>query len=219
MIKDVGVDLTSWFGHEPEPEPEPEHEGLIRRVWSHRTTKLAVLAVAAIVVVILIIGGIRLFAKSPGSTGTTATTVTGAASRPHRSHVAAPINAAQMTQYQGYADGLERANVAATREFIKAGSTPTASQVVLVVGAYRTAVNLYNYQLYFIRWPASLRTAIEADHAQLQTLASFLQAFSSVAPNGVPAWLSQLHNRAGTTEAADNVVREALGLPVSSSFP
>jgi hypothetical protein len=64
-----------------------------------------------------------------------------------------------------------------------------------------------------------LRTAIEADHAQLQTLASFLQAFSSVAPNGVPAWLSQLHNRAGTTEAADNVVREALGLPVSSSFP
>jgi hypothetical protein len=91
--------------------------------------------------------------------------------------------------------------------------------VVLVVGAYRTAVELYNYQLYFIHWPASMQTAIEADHAQLQALNSIMQAFPSVAPNGVPAWLSQLHNRAGSAEAADNVVREALGLPGSSSFP
>ena len=64
-----------------------------------------------------------------------------------------------------------------------------------------------------------MQTAIESDHAQLQALTSFLQAFSSVAPNGVPAWLSQLHNRGSTTEAADNVVRKALGLPASSSFP
>ena len=219
MIKDIGVDLTSWFGHEPEPEPEPEHEGLIRRMWSHRTTKWAVLTVAAILVVILIIGGIRLFAKSPGSTGTTATTATRAPFHPHRSPVAAPINAAEVTRYQRYAAGLQSANVAATRGFIKAGSTPTASQVVLVVGAYRTAVNVYNYELYLFRWPASMQTAIAADHAQLQALTSFLQAFSSVAPNGVPAWLSQLHNRASTTEAADNVVRGRLGLPTSSSFP
>jgi hypothetical protein len=179
---------------------------------------LAVLAVAAIAVVVLIIGGIRLFAKSPGSTGATATTVTHPVARPNR-RLVAPINASQMTQYRGYAEGFQSANVTATRGFIKAGSTPTASQVVLVVGAYRTAVSVYNYQLYFIRWPASMQTAIEADHGQLQALASFLQAFSSVAPDGVPAWLSQLHNRASTTEAADNVVRETLGLPASSSFP
>jgi hypothetical protein len=218
MIKDIGVDLTSWFAQEPDSEPEPEHESVFRRAWSHRTTKLAVLAVAVIAVVVLIIGGIRLFAKSPGSTGATATTVTHPTSRPDR-RLVAPINAAQFTQYQSYAEGLQSANVTATRGFIKAGSTPTASQVVLVVGAYRTAVNVYNYQLYFIRWPASMQIAIEADHGQLQALASFLQAFSSVAPDGVPAWLSQLHNRASTTEAADNVVRETLGLPASSSFP
>jgi hypothetical protein len=218
-IEDIGVDLTSWFEHQPEPEPKPEHEAVIRRAWSHRTTKLAVLAMAAIVVVILIVGGIRLFAKSPGSGGTTAATVTRPESRPHSNHVVAPIDAAQMTQYRGYAAGLQSANVAATRGFVHAGSTPTASQVVQVVGAYRTAVSLYNNQLSSIHWPASMQTAIETDHAQLQALTSFLQAFSSVAPNGVPAWLSQLHNRASTTEAADNVVREALGFPASSSFP
>jgi hypothetical protein len=219
MLEETGVDLTSWFGHQSEPEHEPEHEGLIRRVWSHRTTKLAVLAVATVVVVILIIGGIRLFAKSPGSAGTTATTVIHPQSRPHPNQVVAPINSAQMAQFRGYAAGLQSANVAATRGFIQAGSTPTASQVVLVVGAYRTAVNLYNYQLYLIHWPASMQTAIETDHAQLQALTSFLQAFSSVAPNGVPAWLSQLHNRASSTEAADNSVRQTLDLSASSSFP
>jgi hypothetical protein len=219
IIEETGADLTSWFGQQPEQEPEPEHEGLVRRVWSHRTTKLAVFAVAAVVVVILILGGIRLFAKSPTSAGTTATTVTRPASGSRRNHVVSPLNAAQMAQYQKYAAGLQSANVSATRGFIQAGSTPTPSQVVLVVGAYRTAVNLYNYQLYFLHWPASMQTAIVADHAQLQALASLLQAFPSVAPNGVPAWLSQLHNRASTAEAADNVVREALGLPASSSFP
>jgi hypothetical protein len=131
----------------------------------------------------------------------------------------APINSAQLARYEGYAASLQNANVATTRGFVQAGSTPTASQVVLVVGAYRTAVSRYNDELYFIRWPASMQSAIVGDHAQLQALTNFLQAFSSVAPNGVPAWLSQFHNRAGTAEAADNAVRRALGLPASSSFP
>jgi hypothetical protein len=109
--------------------------------------------------------------------------------------------------------------VAATRGFIHAGSTPTTSQVVLVVVAYRSAVNDYNFQLHFIQWPQSMQTAIENDHAQLQALYDFLQAFSSVAPNGVPAWLSRLNDRTSSTQAADNVVRKDLGLPASSSFP
>jgi hypothetical protein len=217
-LGDVAVDRTSWFGHEPEPEPEPD--GPIRRLWSHRTTKLAVLGLTAVVVVVLIIGGIRLFAKSPGSPGPSATTVTQPASRPvHHNHFVAPISAEQLTQYQRYAAALQNANLAAIRGFDRAGSTPTTAQVVLVVVAYRTAVNLYDFQLHFIQWPQSMQSAIEADHAQLQTLTSFLQAFSSVTPDGVPAWLTQLHNRTGFTQTADNVVRRDLGLPATSSFP
>ena len=211
-----GVDGSSWLGQEPEPEPERP----VRRFWSNRLTKVAVLGLAALVVVVLIIGGIRLFAKSPASPGPTATRTTQPSHRSvHHSHFVAPISAAELTQYQGYATALQNANLAAIRGFEKAGSTPTASQVVLVVSAYRTAVNDYYFQLHFIHWPQSMQTAIESDYAQLQALASFLQAFPFVAPNGVPAWLSQLHNRTGTTQTADNAVRQDLGLPASVSFP
>jgi hypothetical protein len=216
-IGEARVDGTTWFGQEPEAEPEPD--GTMRRVWSHSWTKLALLAVAAAVVVVLIIAGIRIFAKSPSSAGT-APNVTQPASRPvHDSHFVAPISAAQLAQYEGYATPFQNANVVATRGFVKAGSTPTASQVVLVVVGYRDAVNIYNFQLHFVHWPQSMQSAIEADHAQLQALLSFLQAFSSVAQNGVPAWLSQLHDRSSSTQVADNVVRKDLGLPASSSFP
>jgi hypothetical protein len=212
------VDGTTWFGQEPEAEPEPD--GTMRRLWSHPWTKFALLAVAAAVVVVLIIAGIRIFAKNPSSAGTTASSVTQPASRPvHRSHFVAPISAAQLAQYRGYATPFQNANVVATRDFVKAGSTPTASQVVLVVVGYRDAVNIYNFQLHFVHWPQSMQSAIETDHAQLQALLSFLQAFSSVAQNGVPAWLSQLHDRSSSTQVADNVVRKDLGLPASSSFP
>jgi hypothetical protein len=217
-IGDASVDGTTWFGQEPEPEPEPD--GTMRRLWSHSWTKLALLAVAAVVVVVLIVAGIRIFAKNPSSAGTTAPNVTQPASRNlHHSHFVAPIGAAQLAQFEGYATPFQNANVVATRGFVKAGSTPTASQVVLVVVGYRDAVNIYNFQLRFIHWPQSMQSAIEADHAQLQALLSFLQAFSSVAQNGVPAWLSQLHDRTSSTQAADNLVRKDLGFAASSSFP
>jgi len=218
---DQRVDGTSSLeGPEPETEPETEPDGRLRRLWSHRVTKLAVLGLAALVVVVLIIGGIRLFAKNPGSPGSSATTVTRPASRSvHHNHFVAPISAAQLTQYQRYAATLQNANLTAISGFEKAGSTPTPTQVVLVVVAYRTAVNNYYFQLHFIHWPQSMQSAIENDYAQLQALKSVLQAFAFVAHNGVPAWLSQLHNRTGMTQAADNIVRQDLGLPASFSFP
>ena len=217
---EVGVDGTLWLGQEPEPQPKSEPDGRLLRLWSHRMTKLAVLALAALVVVALIIGGIRLFAKNPGSPGPSATTVTRPASRSvHHNHFVAPISAAQLTRYQKFALDLHNANLAAISGFEKAGSTPTPAQVAPVVEAYRTAVNNYDFQLHLIQWPQSMQSAIEADYAQLQALAGFLQAFALVPPNGVPRWLSQVHNRTGTTQAADNVVRQDLGLPASFSFP
>ncbi len=218
MGEPPGIGTASWFGHEPEPAPEPA--GPLRRLWSHPWAKLAVAGVAAAVVVALVVGGIRLFDKNTASDGTTSTTVTQPPSHPaHHAHVPAPISAAQLATYEGFSSSFQNANVAATKGIVKAGSAPTASQIVLVVVAYRTAVNIYNYQLHFIQWPQSMQSAIEADHAQLQALTSFLEAFSSVAPNGVPSWLSLLHDRANSAEVADNVVRQDLGLPASFAFP
>ena len=80
-------------------------------------------------------------------------------------------------------------------------------------------MHLYDFQLHFIAWPASMQTAIEVDHAQMNALMSFLQSLSFESPTGMSAWLSQLHNRSGSAQTADNQVRQDLGLPRSSSFP
>ncbi len=204
-------------------EPWPDHP--IGRLWSHPRTKVVVLCLAAVVAVILIIWGIRLVSKGSGSgnpstTATTATTATHhAASHVHQPAFVAPIDTANLTKYQQYAAGIDTANATATTAFVGAGSTPTLAQVTPVVTAYRTALNLYDFQLRFIQWPASMQPAITVEHAQLEALVSFLQSISTVTPTGVSPWLSQLHIRAATAQTADNQIRQDLGLPSTSSFP
>lgn len=131
----------------------------------------------------------------------------------------APIPAAQLTKYEQYAQALQTANDTATKGFVGAGSTPTPAQIGAVVAPYWTALNLYDFQLHFIQWPASMQTAIAVDHAQLKSLMSFLKSISLVSPTGMNLWLSDLHNRTNTTQTADNQIRQDLGLPSSSSFP
>jgi hypothetical protein len=131
----------------------------------------------------------------------------------------APIDSAQLAQFEQYAAGMTKANTQATNGFISAGSTPTTAQLTPVVAAYVTAVNLYGFQLHFIQWPASMQNAIAVDIAQLNALKSFAQSFSLVSGTGTSAWLSNLRARAITTQAADNQVRRDLGLANSSSFP
>ncbi len=176
------------------------------------------LGLAAILGVVIIISSIRLVADGSGSAQSTPTTTTRPASSLAH-HGSAPISAAELAQFEGYAEALQKANAAATKGFVSAGSTPTPTSVAAAVTPYRAALNLYYFQLHFIHWPASMQTAVETDQAQLQALISFLGAFDTVSPTGVSAWLSQVHNRTGTTQAADNQVRQDIGLTVSSSFP
>ena len=124
-----------------------------------------------------------------------------------------------MAKYTQDAQGLQQANEVATKAFDDAGSTPTQAELAPTVTSYRTALNLYDFQLHFITWPASMQAAIAADHAQFKSLMSTLQSFAAVSPTGMSAWLSQMHDQAGTTQTADNQVRQDLGLPSSSSFP
>jgi hypothetical protein len=219
-LSDAPDDAASWFESEPRPD-QPT-----RRWWSHPWAKFSVMGLAAVVAVVLIVGGIRLFTKSPGSGDVTSTTVSRPAHNPahHNSQtaplsLAAPVSAAQLTRYELWATGLQKANVTATKGFIEAGSTPTPAQITAVVTPYYTAVHLYDFQLHFIQWPASMQTAIEVDHAQMNALMSFMQSIKYVGPTGMSAWLSQLHNRTSTVQTADNQIRQDLGLRSSNSFP
>jgi len=210
---------------EPRPKRRAEtRRGLIGRLWSHRWTKVTVLFLAAAVAVILIVWALRIANNNAGSGNssfappTTATTRSAASPTTHPALVA-PITAAEMTLYKGYAAGLQTANNVAAKAFVHAGSTPTTAQLEPVITAYGSALNLYDFQLHFIQWPASMLSAIQLDHLQFKTLMSDLQSYSSVNPAGTSAWLTGFHSQAATTQAADNEIRKDLGLPSSSSFP
>jgi hypothetical protein len=80
-------------------------------------------------------------------------------------------------------------------------------------------VNLYDFDLRFIQWPASMQAAVAADHTQLEVLVNFLQTFATEGTSNVTGWLSGLHIRGGAAQTTDNQVRQDLGLPALSSFP
>ena len=180
---------------------------------------------AGAVAILLVIWGIRVTHKDPTSSGpslpppSTATTASTSEATHASTALVTPIDSAQLAQYDGYAAALQTANGVAAKAFVDAGSSPSTTQLAPVVTAYGSALNLYDFQLHFINWPASMESAIALDHAQLKALMSFLQSFSIVTPTGMSTWLVDLHNRAGTAQAADNVIRRKLGLSSSSSFP
>jgi len=217
---DHDSDDTGWPS-----EPEPRRgagawRGPVDRLWAHPRARAAILILSAAVVVFLIIWGIRLADKSPGASAPPPTTAPRhAAVHTHHKAFVAPIPAAQLAKYQQFIQGLQTANAAATGAFVGAGSTPTTTQLAPAVAAYRSALNLYAFQLHFLQWPASMQPAITVELAQLSALVSFLQSISYVSPAGMSAWLSQMHARTGTAQTADNQIRLDLGLPSSSSFP
>ena len=181
---------------------------------------MAVVCVAAVVAVGLVIGGLRFFVKNPGSGDGPSTTGTQSApSASHGGHPAAPVSAAQLTQFKGYAATLQQANQVASTGLVSTGGTPTMTQAAADVTSYHAALNLYGTQLHTISWPTSMQSAVDVEYAQLEALMSFLQSFNSVTAPSMSAWLTQLRDRAGTMQSADNHVRQALGLPTTSSFP
>jgi hypothetical protein len=209
-------------GLAPEFEPTAE-ENPIRRLWSHRWTKAVILCVVAVAAVLLIIWTIRLAHNGPNTGGSSAPATQpasghGAATASHSSFVS-PITPAQLARYKLYANRLQPANVAASKAIVSAGSAPTTAQLAAAVTAYHSAVNLYDFQLRFIQWPASMQAAIADDHAQLEALVSFLATFSTTSPTNMSGWLSGLHIRTGAAQTTDNLVRRDLGLPNTNSFP
>ncbi len=215
-------DEASWleFQYGPERKPEPDRPAGSSRSRS-RVKVFGLVALGLTLAAVLAFGGIRLFDKTTKSGGRTQASDTGpVTATTHPGQSATGITAAQLTPYQGYADALQTANVAAAHAFDSGGATtPTTAQLALVVISYGKTLNNYNNGLASISWPTSMKSAVEADHAQLQALMSFLRSFSIVQASGVSAWLVQLHNRTSSSQAADNQVRHDLGLPVTTSFP
>lgn len=189
-----------------------------QRLLSRRGFRLGALCVGAAVVVVLIVGGIRLATKNPSSGGDLTATTT----RPAHHTAAAgntttattfvvPVTAAQLDQFQQYAQGVESANTAFATHMSAAGPAP--AQVAAVINPYHAAVGLYDYQLRLIKWPASMHADLTTDQADLTALTSFLASIQTVNATSVGPWLTQLKNMRVATANADNQVRKDVGLP------
>jgi hypothetical protein len=205
----------------PGVEPYPDALETKRRA----RIRVVLVCIAALVVVLLIIGAIRLFSgKSQGSgpseppptTAVTRTTTHAAASV---DQAPLPVPSAVLTQYEQYAQSLNEANVTATKALTGNKAALTPAEVVPVATIYGTDLNTYSLELAYIKWPASLETAVKADQAQLVIMAAYLKAVGSVSPTGLNSWLAQLKAQATTTETLDNALRQELDLPKTTAFP
>jgi hypothetical protein len=202
---------------EPQPEtPETKNRSRIRVV---------LLCVAALVVVLLVIGGIRLISDNSQGSGPSAPPPTTALTRP-TTHTAAsvaqpplPIPSAELTQYEQYAQTLQEANTTATKSLTGSGAARTPAEVVPVATIYATALNTYSLELAYIKWPASLQTAVKADQGQLVILAAYLKSIDAVSATGFDSWLAQMKAQAATTESLDNALRQELDLSKTTAFP
>jgi hypothetical protein len=211
----------------PTPEgPQPGAKPYPGAVDTKGRTRLKVLllCIAAAVVVLLIIGAIRLFSGTSQGSGpsepppTTAVTTTTAHTASSVDQAPLPISSAQLTEYEHDAQGLNEANITATKAL--AGKTAlTTAEVVPVAAIYSTALNTYSLALSYIEWPAALQTAVKADQAQLVITASYLKSIDAVSPTGLNSWIAQLKAQATTTETMDNALRQELDLPKTTAFP
>ena len=198
----------------PGPATPTTRRGL-RGWWSRPGLRLAVLCGAGVVAVVLIVGGIRLTAKNGGSgSGLTATTTTQShhSSTTGDSHAVLPITNAELTQFEGYAQGMEQANATASHGIARSSATPAEASPV--TSAYEPKVNLYDFQLgVILKWPVSMQSDIASDIAELKALKTFLPSLGTVGPTGMRPWLAQLRSRRLAAQSADNQVRKDLGLP------
>ncbi len=228
--EDAPTDAASWFTQpsteaQPKPEPgaRPDAGPVAVRDQSPTRSRIrwAAVTVVAVAVVVLIIGGIRYLGTSPDPADqTTTTNQTTTTSNPSTSSdPATQISSTQLAQFQGFETGLQTANALATKGFDTKGTTPTNAELAAVAGSYRSALNVYDFQLHTIPWPASMQGGVQDESKHVLLLMSFLQTFSSVAPTGARAWLTYLHKETRATQSTDNQVRRDLGLPGTSSFP
>jgi hypothetical protein len=204
--------------------PKHSAQGPFARMWAHPWTDLVALCLVVIVAVLVIVWGLRLAHKDPGSgSGPTAVTQTTtsqtAATTTRQATVAVPVTAAQLAQYQQYAGAFQTANTAAKTGLARAGTSPTLTQVTPVMANYLTALKLYNLQVHFVQWPASMQADVATDEAQLAALMNFVPSAANVGATGMGTWLSQLHAQAATLQTADNKIHQDLGLPASSILP
>jgi hypothetical protein len=212
-------------GLQPESAPGVEPLSETSETKSRSRIRVVLLCIAALVVVLLIIGAIRLISDKNQGSGPTDPTPTTAVTRPTTDTSASvaqaplPIPSAELTQYEQYAQTFNEANITATKSLTGSGAARTPAEVVPVATIYATALNTYSLELAYIKWPASLETAVKADQGQLVILASYLKSIDAVSAAGLDSWLAQMKAQATTTESLDNALRQELDLSKTTSFP
>jgi hypothetical protein len=208
------------------PEPQRGPDGPFTRLWAHPWTKLTALCLVVVVAVLVIVGGLRLAHRDPESgsgpapaTATGPTTDGAATTSTTQAAAAIPVTAAQLAQYKQYSTVFEAANATTKTGLAGAGASPTLAQITPIVASYLDALKLYNLQVHYVQWPASMQTDISNDEAQLSAMLNFVPSVGNIAATDTATWLSELHAQATTLQAAENKIHQDLGLPASTSLP
>ena len=174
-----------------------------------------VLWVGAAVIVVLIVAIIR--SNSPGSTsGPTlpSSPITGSSS----AKTPVQVSKAKLIQFTTISQTLDTANVATTKA-LAGGDSQSVAQVATEVAPYLTALDTFNFDLHLMTWPAALQAPSRNLVLRTQALASFVVTELSANATNLGTWFAQFHALAQETQAADNVLRHDLGLPVTSTYP
>jgi hypothetical protein len=208
------------------PQREDDDRGPLGRLWSHRSTKLICLCLIVIAAALAAFWGLKHAHKGPAaapptSTGVNSHTSTTATSTPTSTTttVVDPLTAAQTAQYEQYVAALVAANKTAMTGFSGLAIPPAPAQVLPIVTSYLAALKLYNLQVHFVQWPASMQADVAADEGALATLMNYLQGVSTISPTAMMHWLTELHTEGTATQAAEDKVRQSVGAPQTRSFP
>ena len=175
-----------------------------------------VLWLGTAIIVVIIVAIIR--SNSPGSTSNTPVSSNSAPSGASATKPSVQVSGPVLAQFTTISKTLDTANVTATKALAN-GSSQSVAQVATEVAPYLTALDTFNFDLHLMTWPTAMQVPSQELTLRTQSLASFLGSVLSADAASLNTWFTQFHALAQETQAADNVVRRDIGLPLTTNYP
>ncbi len=197
------------------PGPEPARGTSTVMPTPPRWWAKYVLWLGTAIIVVIIVAIIR--SNSPGSTsGPSLPSSPSASSSATKPLV--QVGRTDLIEFTTISKKLDTANIAATKA-LAGGESQSVAQVATEVAPYLTALDTFNFDLHLMKWPTAMEVPSQDLVLRTQSLASFAGSELSTSAASLGSWFTQFHALAQQTQAADNVVRRDLGLPVTSNYP
>jgi hypothetical protein len=169
----------------------------------------------AAIIVFVIVAVIRLATPGPSSGSLTPTTIN---STHAVTHATVAVPDATLTEFRDASKALNTANVTVTQALASSSNQPVA-QVNQEITPYATALNTFEFDLHAIVWPTSMTVPSQSLTLRIKALASYASSVSTVTPATMSTWVTQFHALATAAQTQDNLVRNDVGLPSTTSFP